>query len=352
MTWRPSPLAVRFAAYAALPVLLAILALGVALFPDARRSARFEAGDCRRIPLVDATTGAWIVGVEDLARDGGTLVLSAHDRRAARLGLGAGGLYRVGLAALAGSGPLTLEPLPGSPAHPHGLDVDPGTGRIAVVARDKGPRGHLGAAVEVLDRRGRLARFVGPGLCAGNDVTFVDGAIWVSIDRGRCPGTSLRDVVWPEGRGRLMRLDPATGEREVNDRPLTHPNGLLPRIGGGLWVAETRADRLSAVGAPGTALPAPIGLPGGPDNLTRGPEGAIVAAVHPNLLHLGLYLEGWAGRAPSRVVAAHPAGRVEVLYDDPSGSLWPAATVAVLGETWLVAGSAAAPGLLVCGAPA
>ena len=91
-------------------------------------------------------------------------------------------------------------------------------------------------------------------------------------------------------------------------------------------------------------------LPGGPDNLTRGVDGRVLAALHPDLIRLALYRHGWTGRAPARIVAVDlGTGAVEVLFDDPGGAVSPAATVAVMADGRLVAGSVRAPGLLVCG---
>ncbi|GMG81271.1 hypothetical protein LNKW23_04840 [Paralimibaculum aggregatum] len=141
---------------------------------------------------------------------------------------------------------------------------------------------------------------------------------------------------------------------------LVYPNGLaeFPYAGAPhLAVAETRARRvtlLPAAGPGGAADRQHIDLPGAPDNLMPAPGGRVLAALHPSLLRLALYRFGWRSRAPSRLVAIHPAdGRVEMLYDDPSGRRFSAATVGHLtGAGILVAGSVRDAGLLVCGGAA
>ena len=59
------------------------------------------------------------------------------------------------------------------------------------------------------------------------------------------------------------------------------------------------------------------------------------------------------GRAPSRIIKANPqTGAVEILFDDPDGALFSAATVAVEWAGALIAGSVTDEGLLVCRAAA
>jgi len=55
------------------------------------------------------------------------------------------------------------------------------------------------------------------------------------------------------------------------------------------------------------------------------------------------------GAAPSRIVEADPStGRVDILFDDPKGKTFSAATVAVETRDGLIAGSVLDEGVLVC----
>lgn len=329
-----------------LAALAALAAVAVWLaWPVGGLAARFGAGDCSRLALADAGTGAAIRGVEDIARHGDALILSAHDRLAADRGVArTGGLYRLPLAALSGPGPVRVARLGGT-GHldPHGIAV--AGGRIAVILRRHGPRGHSGTDVVAARLEGpRLTgaeRIRDPALCAANDVAFDGGRILVTLDRRDCPGRSWRDMLLGGG-GRMVALGPGGGIAPVLGG-LAFANGVLAAADGPV-VAETRAARLRL------ATGRSVAVPGGPDNLSRGPGGRILAALHPDLIRLALYRHGWTGRAPSRIVAVDPdTGAVEVLHDDPTGALFPAATVAVMAGGRLVAGSVRAAGLLVCG---
>jgi hypothetical protein len=106
-------------------------------------------------------------------------------------------------------------------------------------------------------------------------------------------------------------------------------------------VAETRSNRL--LRPDGSA----VDLPGAPDNLTASTEGLVIA-LHPSLLRLWPYLAGWSEHAPTRIALVRDGGAVELLYDDPAGARFSAATTAVLADGRLIAGSVRDAGLLVC----
>jgi hypothetical protein len=177
-----------------------------------------------------------------------------------------------------------------------------------------------------------------PAFCRANDLAFRgdNEALGITIDRGACQ-MAIADYMPGARTGRVMAYQ--RGVVSEAQAQLTFPNGIE-----GDWIAETRGHRLR--GADGRE----IGLPGGPDNLTRTEDGALIAAVHPKLAQLGLYLNDWAGRAPSRIVRIAPeTGVVEVLFDDPAGAVFSAATAAVLTDGHLIAGSVRDAGLLLCG---
>ncbi len=159
----------------------------------------------------------------------------------------------------------------------------------------------------------------------------------VTLDRGHC-GVAWADLRPGATTGRVIAFDLAgVDPPRVEARGLSFANGIA-----GLWVAETRAARLHNL------LDRPVTLPGGPDNLTWGPEGELVVALHPSKVQIAAYLHGLSGAAPTRIVGVTSDRRVEVLLDDPSGDLFSGATVAVLRAGVLGAGSAVDAGVLLC----
>ncbi|MEM6624034.1 MAG: hypothetical protein AAF674_17565 [Pseudomonadota bacterium] len=328
-----------------------IMALGVCLFatmlaglwllaPPDQMPARFSAQDCRQVDLVDRQTGAPIAGAEAIALGpDGRLYLAAHDRLSETAN---GALYSVSLFALSGRGSVRAlrldQQIPGQTFRPHGLAISANGRRLATINRYAPGK----AQVEIgeISPDGWLAdrRLEGASLCRANGLAFTGLApddLLISLDRRDC-SASLADLTPWAQTGRLARFD--GDSYQIVREGLIFPNGLV-----GLYIAETRADRI--LSPDGVVIP----LPGGPDNLSLSDEGQLVAAVHPRVHLLGLYLQGWQSSAPSRIVQADPAtGRVEVLFDDPAGQLFSGATGAVLVDGLLIAGSVRDRGLLVC----
>jgi sugar lactone lactonase YvrE len=301
--------------------------------------ARFGPADCRRVALIDARTGWRIGGAEDLAMtpDSATLIVSAHDRLdPARPN---GGLYAVPVDHLASAEVVAtplVDPSARLPLRPHGIALSPDGRRLALVNRI----GRDAAVIEIgaLDaRRWHGERVVRDArLCRANDLAFEgDGdAVVVTIDRADCR-TSLRDLAPGARTGSLVRIE--GGEVRTLREGLRFPNGLAAGT-----VAETRGRRL--IRPDGRAVP----LPGAPDNLSADAD-ALIVAVHPSLFSLWFHIRGWADRAPSRIVRIGPEDAVEVLFEDPEGAIFSAATVGVMAGGRLIAGSARDAGLLVCG---
>lgn len=305
---------------------LAALALALGLWlawPPGALPARFALADCHRQVLRDAATGAEILGAEDIAlAPGGDLIVAARDR----LGAGPAGLWRV-------------------------ADLDTGAARRIAGLEGVAPQGIAlaGDRLAVIDRAGpgirigvlraafaEAARITDPALCRANDLMFQGDELWVTLDRADC-GVSLADLLPWGATGRLVEVG-AGGIRLLRG-DLAFANGLA-ETDGAVWVAETRGAALTA---PGRRLD----LPGGPDNLSPSGSG-LLAALHPDLLRLALYRGGWTGHAPSRIVEI-TGDKVALLVDDPGGTVFSAATVAVWVGGRLVAGSVRDTGLMVCG---
>jgi hypothetical protein len=317
--------------------------------PVAAVPARFAPEDCRRIALTDTDTGRPIVGVEDmdLLRDGDTLILSAQDRLAFELRpdeATEGGLYQVSLARLA-QGEVWAAPLvrPGAVSgglFPRGLAVSDDGERLVFIneARD-GTVSLIAGALRNGAFSPRATR-TEPLFCRANDLTFAEGgpmAVRVTLDRESC-GISWADLKPGSTTGRVISVNlGGLAPPQIETTGLSFANGIA-----GFHVAETRASRLWH------QLDQPIALPGGPDNLNWDPLGGLITALHPNLYRLAAYRYGFHDTAPSRIVRIGPDRAVEVLFDDPGGTLLSGATAAVLANGILAAGSVRDAGLLVC----
>ncbi len=352
---------------------LALAGLAAALAACSRGpefDVRFAPETCRRVALVDGAAGASVRGAEDLAVDAGTrrLFISAYDRRAveraARRGARAvpeGGIYQVSLATLlgagalgAGAGALTVSPaaaadeIPGG-LRPHGLSFDALADEIVFINRAyqkidgkwrMTPRiERVGARGEAFIGRSEAAR------CGANDVHALAGQTLASFDHAACGWRAgLEDVF------ALRRSGVVDGDYVLFDRA-RFANGLARTPAGDIVLAATRERAVYVMDetAEGLRPRRRIEVPGGPDNLTVAADGSVVAAVHPSLVRMGAHRKLGLGRAPSRIVRADPdTGRVEVLFDDPKGKLFSAATVGVLWNGALIAGSVLDEGLLVC----
>jgi len=321
---------------------VALAAVWVLRPPDAV-PARIANGDCRHVAVRD-TEGRGIVGIEDiaLAQDGDTLVLSAHDRRDPAMP--DGGLYALSLFGLGGGAAEArrISVTPGRSFRPHGFALSPDGRRLAVINRPA--EGQVEVLTGPFEPRGWYpsGRVGHPRLCRANDLAFADPAgdgLAITIDRESC-GLSPADLV-PWARTGSVMLANGAGLTTTR-RDLAFANGILDGV-----VAETRGQRLALPGA------APIDLPGGPDNITRAPDGRLIVAVHPKLVFNWFAQQGWRDRLPTRIVAVDPVRRsVEVLVDDVSGEVFSGATVALVAGGRLIAGSAMDHGLLVCEADA
>lgn len=326
---------------------------------------RFSAADCRVVDLEDRASGAAIVGAEDLAVDPetGRLFVSAYDRRAAEKAArrpGApppsGGVYVVSLDELFAPGAAKIVATPlASPSdfadglRPHGVSYDAANHELVFInrayARD-GRRWKMTPQVMRVGANGEA--FVGApetAHCAANDVVAESGRVTTSFDHGGCGlGASVENMFGLKSSG-VVSDDGGLFAR------MRFANGLTAAAGGVLVAAATREDALIMLRRAGDGFIelGRIETPGGPDNLSMAPDGRVVAAVHPSLFRLMLERRYGVGAAPSRIIAADlRSGDVELLYDDPDGTLLSAATAGVVTPSGLAAGSVTDAGLLVC----
>lgn len=352
------------AATAGAVILTAAVGTAFWFLPEAVLPARYLATDCRRVPIT--TPDGPLAGAEDIAlsADGRLLYISAYDRLAVETAVELGepppegGLYVVRVNHLDRIGDVSAElaieamRIPRG-LRPHGIDVS--GDRIAVVNRGFSRTGEPGTDILLLTAEGRDGtltldrRIENTGFCAANDLVLAGRRIFVTLDRGTCPGWSYDERFGIASRGRVLDVAlPGEGGVRLMLEGLSFPNGIevLEGAAGGTVVAETRGRRLLRADA-GRWVGIP--LPGGPDNLSIDAEGMVIAAVHPNLTKLGLYRYGWTDSAASRIVRVDPAtGAVEVLFDDPAGELYSAASSALFAGQLLVAGSVRDEGLLIC----
>lgn len=304
-------------------------------------SATYAHSECKVVELIDVSTGNKISGAEDLALEpnGENVILTAYDRMDSTNPNG--GLYRVSLWGLEGAEwyeATNLVDWDVEVFRPHGFALSPSGYRLALINRVADGE----AVVEIgdlePDRWVSTKRISDPLLCRANNLDFLPTeaeALQITIDRGSC-GMSISDLMPGATTGRIAVWDGA--QLRLAKYGLAFPNGIS-----GSLIAETRKNRIFRQSA--TA----IKLPGGPDNITRQDPRTVLVALHPSLRRLWLYLNGLWPWAPSRLARVNAiSGAVEVLYDDPTGEQFSAATSVVFAKDMLIAGSVGAEGLLVC----
>ncbi|MEM8935818.1 MAG: hypothetical protein AAGC77_05375 [Pseudomonadota bacterium] len=352
----------------ALSAFLILAALGCA--DQSGSDPRYVLESCQRVALIDPSTGQSIVGVEDGAyhNERNRLYLSAYDRRAVErsvrrgaTALPSGGLYAIPLTELFASGAKSLTPrrlLPNnshpSEIRPHGIDFNESTNEITFLNRvyDQ-KKGTWTRSVKI--ERINIARLDAPRVseearCSANDVLAVGDDILASFDHAVCDWRAgLEDIF------RLKSSGVSIGGGEAVYDQAAFANGLAKIDNDAIAVAATRENSVLFLSRNENELEEThrVRVPGGPDNLTRSEDGAIVAAVHPSMLRLAMNRRLGRGRAPSRIVQIEPeSSSVSVLFDDPEGTLFSAATFAVETPMGLIAGSVTDEGVLACPAAA
>ena len=326
--------------------------------------AKYAADQCRRINLVDADTGWRLRGIEDIATDAGRrhLFLSAYDRRAVEKAarkrassLPSGGVYKVAVETLFATGDeeLTLDAILSSGEiagglRPHGIEYDADKKELVLINRTYRRHKNGWRMTPTLQRVGANGEiYVGktaPAHCAANDALLVDGALVSTFDHGSCNWRAgLEDVF------RLKRSGVVNGKGETVFKGAAYANGLAIQDGK-MVVAATREKSLIYLENKfgDWREEKRLDLEAAPDNLTVNEAGSVIAAVHPSLIRLALNRKLGIGKAPSRILEIKNNGETAVLFDEPHGKTFSAATVGVDLADGLVLGSVTDQGLLVC----
>ena len=372
-----------------------VAALAVALFgcDDPVAVSQRTTDDCHRLTLRDGDTDSPVRGAEDLVQspDQNFLIVSAYDRwaaeQAARSGAASiprGALYRLPHlekrfeADEYVASPLSAAGFEDLDLRPHGLDlyVSEAGATLAVINRRYVAAGtprdldwQVETTLELFDLENanlnhrRTIR--SDLLCRANNVAVLSATEFlVTRDHGACEGLGVTvEDVFGLARGKLLHIatEPTKPYEEtisVVAENLAFPNGIaVDRAKGWVYVATTRDQSIKIYAANAltdgkiTEPESRIALPASPDNLTLTATGELIVAAHPSLLRLGFYRNQWFGvtDAPSQIYSVNATTKeIALLFDDPSGLMISAATVAAQSENYLTAGSVADAGLLVC----
>ncbi|MEL6264318.1 MAG: hypothetical protein AAFR52_01510 [Pseudomonadota bacterium] len=336
----------RMAVALMVPMLAIVLTALALMNPVRPMPSVFLPEDCRRVELVDQRLRV-LQGIEDIVLlSSGEMIFTAHDRRYKETP--GRGVFRTTLQDMAEiEGGVIAQPIPGvaravENLFPHGLAIDRAATRLAFVNRpaegeaevvwgDIGPQGFLTAG-----------RWSGGGSCRANDVMFRGADLVVTIDRANC-SFSFDDAMPGAATGSIMRVSNRGATPLLEG--LAFANGIIDH-GGQVWVAETRANRIRNVQSD-----AVIELPGGPDNISPGPLGRMIVALHPDLIDYWLYTLGWSESAGTRILAFDPRRENEeptFLFDDPLGKTFSGGSVGAMALGTLVIGSAYETGVLMC----
>lgn len=342
------------------PVWLTLLASLLAGCGNTIGSPEYGTSDCRRLELIDTITNTSVVGVEDIVLDQRSerLIVSAYDRRATEGALKkepmppVGSLYAIAVGDIFTAGSeLGVEPLVareafGAGLRPHGLDFNPETGTLSFINRSAVRREnawHILPKLISVAPNGTVME--AQTHCAANDLVMDEDGFIATFDHASCGrGAFWEDVFGAKKSGAINQ------NNDVLTDQLGFANGIV-RDGDKIFIAATREKAIYRFQDEGNALALQqrFNVDGAPDNLSLSAGGNIVAALHPSLFRLALNRKLGIGKSPSRIVRIDPKnGRQAVLFDDPSGGLFSAATVGVETSRGLLAGSVTDSGILVC----
>lgn len=363
-----------------------------------------QAAECREVHLTDASTGAVLRGIEDMAwhEPSKRILLSAHDRWADPNDDGpvANGIYGLSFPRLKRefrelSRDIAL-PVPNlselfqeqNVLHPHGITLwEPALpkagfldqrigkqiGRLMVInhrapMQERAPDGTSGTTIEYfhvapngeLDHEGTYQH---TGICAANDLDALDeNTALVTLDRGACGGFgSFMELVLGQDRASVVRIDITRPDGpDVMDDGMAFANGIIIQRGENpaVYVAESQADSIRRYELVDGRLKRPataFAVPGGPDNLSLDGGGKLLTALHPDTTDLFFYMKRLPlfGSAPTRLVSLDVSGDdgCEMLHDDPAGEPVSGATGVLRIGGMLIAGSVTDDGLLLCKSP-
>lgn len=350
----------------------------MALFPPGRLSVLLAIGlwgcaptapppEWACAPQAVSVAGAPLVGVEDMAIAGGSLVLSAYDRALVEAGSPAPGFHGLAVLALAavlaadGKAALTARALAGAGlGFPHGMDArDLGEGRAAIAVIDRHYEAGMIAGADLVFLEADLdaaapqgvekGRVKDPRLCAANDVALgQDGAWAVSLDRADCAAPLWLSHFPGRASGSILAGDRDKSAGRLVVEGLKLPNGVLFDEAGRLWAAQTRARSLQ-IFAPTDRGEwedvQTIALDFAPDNLGRAKDG-MWASGGTSLWRFGAYRRGDAARHPWKTMRLSENGLASG-PDWRSGTI-ASATVFVEAEGVLIGGDALGAGLILC----
>jgi len=328
--------------------------------------ARYAQDQCWRLTLVDAATGDHLRGAEDFVLDAATnrLFIAAYDRRAVEkaarkkaISLPQGGIYAVSLdtifdpdAEAINVAPLISPDEFAGGLRPHGISFDARNQELVFINRTY-QRIHgkwrMSPRLQRVGVNGEI--FVGvkeKSPCSANNVLVTEQQVFTSFDHSACGWRGAIEDIF-----NLKRSGLTSSHSGLVYQKAAFANGLARTAMGDIVLSATRENALVIMKelSEGVEEQKRIELPGGPDNLSISFDGGVIAATHPSMWRLALNRKLGIGKAPSRLVKADmETGAVEILFDDPTGKLFSAATIAVETRAGLVAGSVTDEGVLVC----
>lgn len=345
----------------------------------------FSHTECKVVDLVDQSNGSLVRGAEALvlSDDRSTIFVSAYDRRSTtERGIPPeGGVYSLNVQALKTRHRVEVVSLdqglaiPGG-FRPHGLalfESSDGNARLAIINRryfDKAPgKRTYRPGIELFQKSSEGWRYErtieDPDLCRANDLDFVNAdTLVVSIDRSSCADFTVNEDVFGFPGGHLVKVEigPESGADIVSNIAtplLDFPNGVVSdHRTGAVHVATTKGasilsfDREALLSDGLSIKPRIRSLSEHPDNLSvmKPPQdGEMIVSVYPDLPAFAAYRYRWFGRdkSASKIIGINNEGVTRVLFDDPEGAIFSAASSAILDEI-LIAGSVGDEGLLVC----
>lgn len=378
-----------------LAALAAVVVLGLVVLLHHHEIFKPAAGhlSCTVRLLRIAGSGALVEGPEDIVVDRarGVAYISAYNRFTLKAEISAGGpltttggIFRLDLDELPGSGEITVKDLSASfsarqPFRPHGMALYAPGGRgeaLFVINRrhvmeDGRPR--IDPTVEIFDLEGRTIDDLGapaatirdPLMCGPNDLVALDSRRFlVSNDHGACtPGAQFIEELLGWRDAYVLAFE--GGRPRIVAVGIGYANGLaLSPAGAGSRKLLVSATRDKAVhiydleellaGDGGIEPERSIGLPGSPDNFAWDAEGRLYLAVFPNIYRFAAYMRGWFG------IDAAPGGMVRLDWQadaEPSylhifdGRTLNGVTVAAPYGRWLMAASGFDNKLVVCERP-